>query len=472
MTLLSQSPSVSAEPVTDVTRTGPLADVVGADLDVPLVTGGSARYANLDYAASAPALRAVADQVTELLPLYSSVHRGAGYASAVCTSAYEAARATLAGFTGARGDDVVIFTRNTTDALNLLATAVPGPVVHLDIEHHANLLPWHARGARGAGARVAGARAVEARATLPETLRAVRDELARTPAALLAVTGASNVTGECLPLAELAGLAHAHGARIAVDGAQLVPHRRVDLAASGIDYLAFSGHKIYAPFGAGALVGRADWLDAAPPYLAGGGAVRQVRLGATDWAASPARHEGGTPNVIGAVALAAACRFIDTLPAGAVQAHEGFLTDRLVSGLAAIDGVRTLRVWPEPGDQGRIGVVTFTVDGWPAQHVAQYLSAEHGVGVRDGRFCAHPLLARLARASAVPDGEAVRASLGLGSRAADVDRLVGALGALRAHGPSWAYAGAEGGFRPRPDPRVLPDWLAGGPVGQPSPCVG
>ena len=116
---------------------------------------------------------------------------------------------------------------------------MPGAVVHLDIEHHANLLPWQARGARAAGARAVRARAVEARATLPETLRAVRDELARTPAALLAVTGASNVTGECLPL---------------------------------IDYLAFSGHKIYAPFGAGVLVGRGDWLDAAPPYLAGGGA--------------------------------------------------------------------------------------------------------------------------------------------------------------------------------------------------------
>jgi selenocysteine lyase/cysteine desulfurase len=316
------------------------------------------------------------------------------------------------------------------------------------------------------------ARAVEARATLPETLRAVRDELARTPAALLAVTGASNVTGECLPLAELAGLAHAHGARIAVDGAQLVPHRRVDIAASGIDYLAFSGHKIYAPFGAGVLIGRGDWLDAAPPYLAGGGAVRQVGLDATDWAASPARHEGGTPNVIGAVALAAACRFIDSLPAGAVDAHEGFLADRLVCGLSAIDGLRTLRLWPDSGDRGRIGVVTFTVDGWPARHVAQYLSAEHGIGVRDGRFCAHPLLARLTPASVVPDGAAVRASLGLGSRAADVDRLVDALGALRAHGPSWAYADAAGGFAPRPDPRVLPDWLAGGPAGQPSPCAG
>jgi selenocysteine lyase/cysteine desulfurase len=307
MTLLSSSPfTVPA----GAASPGPLADVVGAGLDVPLVTGGSVRYANLDYAASAPALRAVADRVTELLPLYSSVHRGAGYASAVCTSAYEAARATLASFTGARPDDVVVFTRNTTDALNLLAAAVPGPVVHLDIEHHANLLPWQSR--------PAGARVVAARATLPETLRAVRDELARTPAALLAVTGASNVTGECLPVAELAGIAHAHGARIAVDGAQLVPHRRVDLAASGIDYLAFSGHKMYAPFGAGALVGHGDWLDAAPPYLAGGGAVREVRLDATDWAASPARHEGGTPNVVGAVALAAACQVVDSLPDGAV----------------------------------------------------------------------------------------------------------------------------------------------------------
>jgi selenocysteine lyase/cysteine desulfurase len=134
--------------------------------------------------------------------------------------------------------------------------------------------------------------------------------------------------------------------------------------------------------------------------------------------------------------------------------------------------VRTLRLWPASGDRGRIGVVTFTVDGWPAQHVAQYLSAEHGIGVRDGRFCAHPLLARLTPASVVPDGAAVRASLGLGSRAADVDRLVDALGALRAHGPSWAYADAAGGIAPRTDPRALPHWLAGGPAGRPSPCAG
>ena len=156
----------------------------------------------------------------------------------------------------------------------------------------------------------------------------------------------------------------------------------------------------------------------------------------------------------------------------AVAAHETALVRRLTRGLAAIDGVRALRLWPsaagdDAGESDRIGVVTFTVDGYPADLVAQYLSAEHGIGVRDGRFCAHPLLARL---TADPAG--VRASLGLGSRAADVDRLVTALAELRAHGPAWAYARAEAGCAPDPDPRALPDWLAGGVPGPASPCAG
>ena len=477
----------------------PLADVVGGELSVPLVQGGQVRYVNLDYAASAPALRAVADRVAELLPLYSSVHRGAGYASAVCTSAYEAARAEIAAFVGAGDDHAVVFTRNTTDALNLLASAVPasavpasaapasapggpGLVVHLDIEHHANLLPWQRLGAR----------VVRAGGTRAETVAAVEAELAAAPAALLAVTGASNVTGECPPLAELTSVAHRHGARIVVDGAQLVPHRRVSLAASGIDYLAFSGHKIYAPFGAGVLVGRRDWLESASPYLAGGGAVREVRLGATEWASVPARHEAGTPNVVGAVALAAACRAVAALGPDAVSAHESALVGRLTRGLAGVNGVRLLRLWPsaagaepagaepagtepagveaggdEAGAADGIGVVTFTVDGYPAALVAQYLSAEHGIGVRDGRFCAHPLLARLAA-----DGTGVRASLGLGSRAADVDRLVAALAELRAHGPAWTYTVTEAGCAPDPDPRALPGWLAGEVTGPASPCAG
>jgi len=435
------------------TRTAPLAALVGAGTEIPLVTGGTVAYANLDLAASAPALQAVADRVAELLPLYSSVHRGAGYASAVCTAAYEAARLEIAAFVGARGDDVVQVVRNTTDALNLLATAVPGPVVHLDIEHHANLLPWQ---------RIGG-RVVSARATLAETVSAVAAELSHSPAALLAITGASNVTGEVLPLRELADLAHAHGARIVVDGAQLVPHRRIDIADLGVDYLAFSGHKLYAPFGAGVLIGPRDWLDAAPAYLAGGGAVREVGLDRTAWAPVPARHEAGTPNVIGAVALAAACQALAALPQGALAAHEAELLQQLSDGLDAVPGVTTLALWP--GEVERIGVVTFVVDGHPAELVAQYLSAEHGIGVRDGRFCAHPLLGRLTAGAS-----AVRASLGVGSSTGDVERLVSALATLVADGPGWRYADASGDHLPLEDPRTLPGWITAAVVPA-SPCT-
>jgi selenocysteine lyase/cysteine desulfurase len=223
------------------------------------------------------------------------------------------------------------------------------------------------------------------------------------------------------------------------------------------------------------LVGRRDWLESAPPYLAGGGAVREVRLGRTEWADAPARHEAGTPNVIGAVALAAACRTVAALGPDAVSAHERALLGRLTEGLAAIDGVRTFRLWPSASGAGgddldRIGVLTFTVDGYPAALVAQYLSAEHGVGVRDGRFCAHPLLARFAADGVTADGAGVRASLGLGSRAEDVDRLLAALASLRAHGPAWTYAAPEAGYVPVPDPRALPDWLASAAAGPAAPC--
>lgn len=425
----------------------PLAAVSGAELRVPLVQGGDARYVNLDYAASAPALAAVTDHLQAALPVYASVHRGAGYASQVSTAAYAAARADVAGFVGARPDDVVVFVRNTTDALNLLATAVPGPVVHLDVEHHANLLPW----------RATGGRVVAARPTLAATLAAVEAELAARPASLLAVTGASNVTGECLPLGELAAIAHRHGARIAVDGAQLVPHRRVALAELGIDYLAFSGHKLYAPFGAGVLVGRRDWLDAAPPYLAGGGAVRSVEPDRTVWADGPERHEGGTPNVLGAIALAAACRAVAALPEERVRAAEAALVDRLRAGLIAL-GARVLRIWPDAGEA--IGLVTFVLPGFDPGLVATYLSAEHGIGVRAGRFCAHPLLVHMGA-----DAGAVRASVGLGSRAADVERLLSALARLLDEGPGWAYESGAGGWAPTPETRAVPEWLAGVELG-------
>ncbi len=411
--------------------------VVGAHLRVPLVTGGDAPYANLDLAASAPALEDVAAHVTRLLPYYSSVHRGAGYASQVSTALLESARGTIGAFLGARADDVVVLTRNTTDALNLLASAVPGEVVCLDVEHHANLLPWRAR------------RVVAGRPTVAATLDALAAALRARPTALVAVTGASNVTGEVLPIERVVAIAHAAGARVVLDAAQLAPHRPVDVAALAVDYVAVSGHKLYAPYGAGALVGRRDWLDAAPPHLAGGGAVTDVRNDATQWAAAPHRHEGGTPNVVGAAALAQACRTLAPVLAGPGPEHERALLARLDAGLARVPGVTALRAWADAEDQ--VAVRSFTVADRPAGYVAAYLSAEHAIGVRDGRFCAHPLLARLCG----PSGEALRVSIGIGTTGEHVDRLVDALTTLVTRGARWTYAPVRGRWTPTPDPRDL-----------------
>ncbi|MET0977008.1 MAG: aminotransferase class V-fold PLP-dependent enzyme [Leifsonia sp.] len=419
----------------------PLLPVIGAELEVPLVSGSSSRYVNLDYAASAPALSVVAEHVTELLPLYASVHRGAGYASQVSTSVYESARSIVGDFVGARDGDVVVFTRNTTDALGLLASAVPGETVLLDIEHHANLLPWQA----------SSARIVLSADTIAETLERLDAELARRPAALVTITGASNVTGEILPIRKLATIAHRRGARLAVDGAQLVPHRRVDLLRDGVDYLAFSGHKVYAPFGAGVLVGRADWLDAAPPYLQGGGAVSEVTLSGAAWHPAPARHEGGSPNVIGVAALARAVSELARLDAAEWAAHDRALRDRLITGLEALPRVHAHRIFSDSDDA--VGLVSFSIEGVDARLVATYLSAEHGIGVRDGRFCAHPLLAKLRI-----DGPALRASFGVGSTDADVDALLGALTAYLSAGPAWRYELVDGRWAPVDDARPRPDW--------------
>ena len=346
----------------------PLAELADAVTGVPLVDGTSARFVNFDYAASAPPLAAVHRAVTTTMVYYASIHRGQSYLSRASTASYERARDTVLAHTRARPDDVAIFTRNTTDGLTLLARAVPGRVVHLDVEHHANLLPW----------RIADHRAIAAAGTVAATLDALEHELAHEPAALVAVTGASNVTGECPPLARIAQLAHRHGARLAVDGAQLAPHRPIDIAGCGIDYLACSGHKLYAPYGGGALIGRRDWLDAAPPHQPGGGAVRSVTLDDVQWKDSPARHEGGTPNLVGAVSLAAALATLDELGFDAVAAHEQELYGQLLEGLHRLE-IAELRLWPEHDD--RVAVASFNVPGHRADLVAAYLSAEHGIGV-------------------------------------------------------------------------------------------
>jgi selenocysteine lyase/cysteine desulfurase len=437
----------------------PLAAVTGAEIQAPLIQGGHTRYANLDYGASAPALSVVSAYLNEILPYYASVHRGAGYASQISTSVYENARTIVRDFVGGRPDDSVIFTRNTTDSLNLLAGCLPtadgrhtGDVLYLDIEHHANLLPW----------QTVPHRSVVAAPTLAATLERLREELAHGGVSLLAVTGASNVTGEILPVRALAALAHDYGARIVVDAAQLAPHRRINIAADDVDYLAFSGHKLYAPFGAGVLVGRTDWLDAGTPHLAGGGAVSDARLDTVSWTTGPARHEGGSPNVLGAATLARATQVIAALDEEQWHAHEDAIRSLLVEGLQRIDGVSVHQIFADTGDgapgPGTIGVVNFSVEGYDAGLVAAYLSAEHGIGLRDGRFCAHPLLRRLG----LPSGS-LRASFGLGSRLEDAQRLLAGIQELRQNGLGWDYVVDAGRWVPSNDSRSYPHWAPNTP---------
>jgi selenocysteine lyase/cysteine desulfurase len=227
--------------------------LLGADIEIMCADGLARRYVNLDYAASTPALPAVWSAVETFMPWYGSVHRGSGAKSRVATEAYEGTRAVVREFVGAPSGDDVIFVRNTTEAINVLAAALPSRtrVLSSPVEHHANMLPWRRHDLQ----LLPFPESADALcAACDHALRSARPAID-----LVAVTRASNVTGEVWPLGRLAEIAHRHGARLFVDGAQLAPHRPIDMSAAGIDFLALSGHKLYAPFGAGALIGRWGW---------------------------------------------------------------------------------------------------------------------------------------------------------------------------------------------------------------------
>ncbi len=392
--------------------TGSLPRLCGADIEVPLADGSMRRYVNLDSAASTPALEPVVKAVTEALPWYSSVHRGAGHLSQVSTRLYEAARQAVAAFVGARDDDSVIFVRNTTDAINHLAACLrvpPGATVLLtEIEHHANMLPWRRLGPVEHLPPPASPAALLD--SMEAALRAGGGRVA-----VVAVTGASNVTGEVMPVEAMARLAHAYDAIISVDAAQLAPHRAIDMSAMGVDCLAFSGHKMYAPFGAGALVVRTELVDQAAPLLAGGGAVDFVTLDDVLWTGMPDRLEAGSPNVIGAIALGVAATTLAGLGMARIAEHERELLAQVDAALSALPQVTRLRLWDDAAAD-RLGVVTFTVKGMHHALVAGALSAEHAVGVRHGCFCAHPYITHLLGIDAVAADSSAQLAASRGAR--------------------------------------------------------
>ncbi len=410
----------------------PLA-LVGDESLVPCVDGVSRPYVGLDAAASTGALPSVMDRVIEFLPSYSSVHRGAGYKSQLATARYEDAREAALVFAGRDGrDDVAIICRNTTEAINHLVYRLDllksDVIVTTVLEHHANLLPW---------SRVATCRYVECG---PDGTFALDDVIAALDAEprprLLTISGASNITGWMPPIDELIDAAHARDIQVMVDGAQLAAHRPLPPNA---DFVAWSGHKMYAPFGAGVLVGPRSAFTDGDPFLAGGGAVDLVDLDEVVWTTPPEREEAGSPNVVGAVALHAAITELTNVGWPAIIEHDRHLARALRGGLSAIAGVRVLG--PELSCD-TLPVAAFTVEGVPFALVAARLSAEFAIGVRHGCFCAHPYLIRLLGLSDVEVARfqadirhgdrqsmpgAVRASCGINTTDEDVHKLLDAV---------------------------------------------
>jgi cysteine desulfurase/selenocysteine lyase len=375
--------------------------IVGIGAEVPLLDGSHRQYVNFDNAASTPALQPVRDKVDEFMTWYSSVHRGTGFKSQIATEAYEVAHDLVGCFVGANLEtNTVIFGKNTTEAINKLARRFPlereDVVLCSLMEHHSNDLPWRQQ------ARLLHV-AVNDDGTLDEE---DFDQLLRKYAGrvkMVAISGASNVTGCLNPIHRLAEKAHAVGAKILVDAAQLAPHRAIDVRrdddAGHLDFVALSAHKMYAPYGTGALIGLISVFEKGVPDYVGGGTVDIVTTDEVYYGAPPERDEAGSPNVVGAVALAQAILSLQEIGMGALAHHEAELTAHALRRLHQIDGVDVYGLTDPDQADGRVGVIPFNVRGVDHYKVAAVLSFEGGIGVRNGCFCAHPYILRLMKVS-------------------------------------------------------------------------
>jgi cysteine desulfurase / selenocysteine lyase len=378
----------------------------------------------LDNAATSQKPRAVLDALTGY---YSednaNVHRGMYDLARRATERYEGARERVARFVNAPSSSEIVWVRGTTEAINLVASSWAGE--HLSegdeilltvVEHHSNLVPWQLVAQR-TGARI---RFLDIDADGRLKLDELGGALSR-QTRVVALGHVSNALGTIHPIREIADRAHEIGAVVLVDGAQGAPHLDIDVQALGCDFYTLSGHKLGAPMGVGALWGRGELLDAMQPYQGGGEMIDYVGLEHSTWAKVPHKFEAGTPNVGGAVALAAALDFLDELGSDARQAHERALVEHGLERLAAVDG---LRLFGPAEPDGRIAVFSFDLDGIHPHDVATILDAEN-VAVRAGHHCCQPLMRRLE----VP--ATTRASCWIYNTTDDIDRLVDALAVAR-----------------------------------------
>jgi cysteine desulfurase/selenocysteine lyase len=396
-------------------------DLVAIRADFPIlsrVMRGGNQLAYLDSGATSQRPLQVLDAEREFLTTSNgAVHRGAHQLMEESTDAYEQGRAEVAAFVGADADELV-FTKNATESLNLvsyvlgddrLATAVgPGDViVTTELEHHANLIPWQELARRtGATLRWYG---------VTDDGRIDLDSLELDDRVkVVAFSHHSNVTGALAPVAELVSRARDVGALTVLDACQSVPHQPVDFHALGVDFAAFSGHKMLGPNGIGVLYGRRELLSEMPPFITGGSMIETVTMEVTTYAPAPQRFEAGTPMTSQVVGLAAAARYLGIVGMDAVEAHERELVAAALDGLAGVDGVRIIGP-TAMSDRG--SPVSFVVDGIHAHDVGQVLD-DDGVAVRVGHHCAWPLHRRFGIAATA------RASFAVYNTLDEVDRLV------------------------------------------------
>ena len=424
--------------------------IEGIDGPLPLVF--------MDHGASTHAPQPVLDAVTDLhTGHYANIHRGNHHLSLESSDLFDGASEAFADFIGARpgfdaGDDAFVMLQNTTDALSLAAHIMadtPGATLTTLAEHHSNDLP-HRRG-DVLHADVDG----QGRVIMAD----FEAKLAGNDVKLVAVTGCSNVTGYLPPIHDMARLAHDHGAKILVDAAQLYAHAPIDVKPRDhpehIDFLAAAGHKAYAPFGSSFLYGPRELMDAAPPYMPGGGTVDWVTDDAAWYTKGPDRHMGGTPNITGVVAFAAATRWLADIGMEEVRAHEVELTDRGLAAFADLHERHGVDLFGPKTSAEKAGVFSFLVPDVDHAVVSRVLSAEHGIATRNGCFCAHPLLHRLLGlgdtsywTDALSRGEdvalpgATRATIGIYQQASDIDGLAAALDAIARKAWKGSYEGA------------------------------
>ncbi|HQT65591.1 MAG: cysteine desulfurase [Acidocella sp. 20-57-95] len=370
-------------------------DVTAIRKDFPILaqTVHGKKLVYLDSGASAQKPRMVIDAMMHCMEAqYANVHRGLHWMSERTSDAYEAVRDKTAAFLNAASREEIIFTRNATESINLIAHTYgrailkPGDAIVIsEMEHHANIVPWQMlRDSHGIELRIAK---ITDSGELDFT--SLEEKFADGKVKLLAITHMSNVLGTYTPVERLAAFAHAHGAKILLDGSQAVVHRQVDLQAIDADFYVFSGHKLYGPTGIGVLYAKRELLDAMPPFLGGGDMIASVSYERSTWAKPPYRFEAGTPAIIETIGLGAAIDYVLSIGFPAIAAHERALTDHGLATLSKIEGLRILGA-----AQDRGGVISFTMEGAHAHDIATLLDRQ-GIAVRAGHHCAEPLMGRM-----------------------------------------------------------------------------